>query len=81
MCLVQLTSEVPDFVFSASWAAAMPIVRALQVTGHSMLVHAVGLRLCVVRHVAVLGVAVGTVHPCAFRVLIHCRDVKVLVAV
>ena len=46
-----------------------------------VLVHAVGLWLCVVWHVAILGVAVGAVHPRAFRIWIHCHDVKVLVAV
>ena len=47
----------------------------------SVLVHAVGLRLCEVWCVAVLRVAVGAIHPHTFRVLVHCRDVKVLVAV
>ena len=47
----------------------------------SVLVHVVGLRLSMVWRVAVLRVAVGAIQPCAFRVWIHCRDVKILVAV
>ena len=62
----------------------MPDVQALPVAEcslMSMLVHAVSLQLCMVWHMAILGVAVGAIHPHAFRIWIHCRDVKVLVAV
>ena len=47
----------------------------------SVLVHVVGLQLCVVQCMAVLRVAVGAIQPCAFRVWIHCHDIKILVAV
>ena len=62
----------------------MPDVRALQITGCCLmrvLVHAVGFRLHVVRCMAILGAAVGTIHPRAFRVWIYCSEVEVLVAV
>ena len=62
----------------------MPDVRALYIAGHSLmhvLVHAVGLRLCMVWRMAILGAAVGTIHPRAFCIWIHCHDIKVIVAV
>ena len=71
---------MPNFIFSAGRTAVMSDVRSLYVAGR-MLVHVVGLQPDEVRCVAVLRVAVGAVHPCAFRVGVHHRHVKVLVAV
>ena len=47
----------------------------------SVLVHIVGLQLCMVRRVAVLRAAVGAIQPCALHVWIHCCDIELVVAV
>ena len=70
---------MPDFVLSAGRTVAMPDVWALQIAGcclMCMLIHAVGFRLHVVQCIAILGVAVGTIHPRPFCIWIYCRDVS-----